>query len=68
MHIHTTTEHNSALDCTQSASRRQVLTFPKCLHSTCELALPQYRVSLLSLHSQTALQEDGKVTSTALQL
>lgn len=42
-HADTSPDHNGALDCTQSASRRQVLTFPKCLHSTCYLVLPQCR-------------------------
>lgn len=40
-HTHTRPDRNGALDCTQTASHRQVLTFPKCLHSTCWLVLPQ---------------------------
>lgn len=40
MHAHTDAVHNSSLVCAQSASCSQVLTFPECLHSTCELVLP----------------------------
>ena len=40
-HAHTSSNPSGGSDCTKSAGCRQILTFPKCLHSTCQLTLPQ---------------------------
>lgn len=60
-HAHTHTMDNGALVRTQSASCRQVLTFPECLHSTCELVLP--RCQSPSVYTARRLsRRDDKVT------